>query len=48
MIHKDEEFPCDIVLLSSDNYQGLCYITTTSLDGETNAKVEFYLFFIYN
>lgn len=29
-----------MVLLSSSNKEGKCYITTANLDGETNYKVE--------
>lgn len=36
---KDEEMPCDLVLLSSSDPQGECLITTANLDGETNLKV---------
>ena len=35
----EEEFPCDMVLLSSSDEEGSCYITTANLDGETNLKV---------
>ncbi|XP_054569743.1 phospholipid-transporting ATPase IF isoform X5 [Eptesicus fuscus] len=37
-IAKDEIFPADLVLLSSDRPDGSCHITTASLDGETNLK----------
>uniref|UniRef100_A0A8C7H9Z4 ATPase phospholipid transporting 11B (putative) n=1 Tax=Oncorhynchus kisutch TaxID=8019 RepID=A0A8C7H9Z4_ONCKI len=37
-VAKDETFPVDLVLLSSDRAEGTCHITTTSLDGETNLK----------
>ena len=35
----DEEFPCDLVVLTSPNEDGECHITTANLDGETNLKV---------
>ncbi|XP_027702210.1 phospholipid-transporting ATPase IG isoform X2 [Vombatus ursinus] len=37
-VHADETFPCDIILLSSSNDDGTCYVTTASLDGESNCK----------
>uniref|UniRef100_A0A5G2QP22 Phospholipid-transporting ATPase n=2 Tax=Sus scrofa TaxID=9823 RepID=A0A5G2QP22_PIG len=37
-VAKDEVFPADLVLLSSDRLDGSCHITTASLDGETNLK----------
>uniref|UniRef100_A0A670I4S9 Uncharacterized protein n=1 Tax=Podarcis muralis TaxID=64176 RepID=A0A670I4S9_PODMU len=41
-VAKDETFPVDLVLLSSDRADGSCYVTTASLDGETNLKVCFH------
>ena len=35
---KDENFPSDILLLSSSDLKGLAYIETKNLDGETNLK----------
>ena len=35
----DEEFPCDLVVLTSPHEDGQCHITTANLDGETNLKV---------
>ncbi|KAK1162611.1 putative phospholipid-transporting ATPase IF isoform X1 [Acipenser oxyrinchus oxyrinchus] len=40
-VAKDETFPADLVLLSSDREGGTCHITTASLDGETNLKTHF-------
>ncbi|XP_018422563.1 PREDICTED: probable phospholipid-transporting ATPase IF isoform X1 [Nanorana parkeri] len=37
-VAKDETFPADLVLLSSDRSDGSCHVTTASLDGETNLK----------
>uniref|UniRef100_UPI00398F7F6F phospholipid-transporting ATPase IF n=1 Tax=Pristiophorus japonicus TaxID=55135 RepID=UPI00398F7F6F len=37
-IEKDQTFPADLVLLSTDRENGTCYVTTASLDGETNLK----------
>ncbi|XP_076350906.1 phospholipid-transporting ATPase IF-like isoform X2 [Tachypleus tridentatus] len=38
-VKSDEEFPCDLVMLSSSDAGGVCYITTANLDGETNLKI---------
>lgn len=37
---KDEYFPADLLLLSSDNMEGICYIESMNLDGETNLKIK--------
>ena len=38
-IVSDGFFPADLVLLSSSEPQGMCYIETANLDGESNLKV---------
>ncbi|ELK28395.1 Putative phospholipid-transporting ATPase IG [Myotis davidii] len=37
-VQADETFPCDLILLSSCTSDGTCYVTTASLDGESNCK----------
>ena len=37
---KDEYFPADLVLLSSCHEDGVCYVETMNLDGETNLKLK--------
>ncbi|CAI9763197.1 unnamed protein product [Fraxinus pennsylvanica] len=39
-VDKDEYFPADLFLLSSSYEDGICYVETTNLDGETNLKVK--------
>lgn len=37
-VKKNEYFPTDMVLISSSEPSGICYIETKNLDGETNLK----------
>ncbi|KAA8530237.1 hypothetical protein F0562_004946 [Nyssa sinensis] len=39
-VHKDEFFPADLLLFSSSYDDGICYVETTNLDGETNLKLK--------
>jgi len=39
-VKKDEYFPADLLLLSSTFEDGICYVETMNLDGETNLKLK--------
>ncbi|KDP45335.1 hypothetical protein JCGZ_09584 [Jatropha curcas] len=39
-VSKDEYFPADLLLLSSNYEDGICYVETMNLDGETNLKLK--------
>jgi phospholipid-translocating ATPase len=38
-IYNDDQLPADIVILSTSDHDGACYVETKNLDGETNLKV---------
>ncbi|KAL1199602.1 Phospholipid-transporting ATPase 2 [Cardamine amara subsp. amara] len=37
-LRENDEVPCDLVLLGTSDPQGVCYIETAALDGETDLK----------
>ncbi|SCU82094.1 LAFA_0C09032g1_1 [Lachancea sp. 'fantastica'] len=39
-VNSEEAIPADIILISSSEPEGLCYIETANLDGETNLKIK--------
>ena len=39
-VESEQPFPSDLVLLASSEPEGLCYIETANLDGETNLKIK--------
>jgi phospholipid-transporting ATPase len=39
-VQSEEPFPADLVLVASSEPEGLCYIETANLDGETNLKIK--------
>ncbi|XP_036424985.1 phospholipid-transporting ATPase 11C isoform X4 [Colossoma macropomum] len=38
---EDETFPCDLILLQSSRDDDTCFVTTASLDGESNHKTHY-------
>ncbi|XP_002961083.2 phospholipid-transporting ATPase 3 [Selaginella moellendorffii] len=38
-VNQDQYFPADLLFLASTNADGICYIETSNLDGETNLKI---------
>ncbi|KAJ5053830.1 uncharacterized protein L3040_000121 [Drepanopeziza brunnea f. sp. 'multigermtubi'] len=38
-LYNDDQIPADIVILSTSDPDGACYVETKNLDGETNLKV---------
>ncbi|KAM0749097.1 phospholipid-translocating P-type ATPase [Meredithblackwellia eburnea MCA 4105] len=39
-LESNDFFPADLVIISSSEPEGLCYIETSNLDGETNLKIK--------
>lgn len=39
-VESEQPFPADLVLFASSEPEGLCYIETANLDGETNLKIK--------
>jgi phospholipid-transporting ATPase len=39
-VESEEPLPADVVLLATSEPEGLCYIETANLDGETNLKIK--------
>ena len=39
-VHKNEPIPADLVLLDCESAEGICFVETANLDGETNLKLK--------
>jgi phospholipid-transporting ATPase len=40
IVHKNHYIPADLLFLTAENEEGICYIETMQLDGETNLKIK--------
>jgi len=38
-LYNNEQIPADVVIISTSDHDGVCYVETKNLDGETNLKV---------
>ena len=38
LLSSDNKIPLDCLILATSEEEGLCYVQTTNLDGETNLK----------
>lgn len=39
-VENEQQVPADVIVLSTSEPEGLCYIETSNLDGETNLKIK--------
>jgi len=39
-IEQDQPIPADLLILSTSDLKGICYVETKNLDGETNLKIK--------
>ncbi|EPY52470.1 P-type ATPase [Schizosaccharomyces cryophilus OY26] len=43
-VRANEAIPADLLILSTENKEGICYVETKNLDGETNLKDKYSLY----
>ena len=39
-IQNDQQLPADLLIISNSGTDGLCYVETKNLDGESNLKLK--------